>query len=85
MKLAIITAETARALADRPKDEAPVHLDGMVALDGPEAVAVAEALSSTPGAVSLTRLKRVSADALAVLRTKSTIRLPPDDDLTIVP
>jgi hypothetical protein len=85
LTLATISPETAQALTDRPKAEHAVRLYGITALDGPEAVAVAEALSSTPGAVSLTRLKRVSADALAVLRTKSTIALPPDDDLKIVP
>lgn len=83
--LATITAETARALTDRPKDEAPVRFDGIVALDGPEAVAVAKALAETSGRVSLTRLNRVSAEALAVLRTKSAITLPTDEQLTIVP
>jgi hypothetical protein len=85
MSLATITPETARALTDRPKDEAPVSFDGIVALDGPEAVALAKALADTTGAVSLTGLKRVSAEALAVLRTKSTVTLPPEEKLTIVP
>jgi hypothetical protein len=85
MNLTTLTPETARAVTDRPKDAWPVRFGGIVALDGPEAVAVARALAATSGAVSLTRLERVSAEALAVLRTKSAIRLPPDENLTIVP
>jgi hypothetical protein len=81
-----LTPETARALTDRKPRlvGAGVHLKGIKALDGPDAVAIAEALASTPGVVYLTYLERVSAKALAVLRTKPAIHLPPDDKLTIV-
>lgn len=80
-----LTAETARALTDRPASEFPVRLKGMTVLDGPAGVAVAEALASTSGSVHLEGLERVSARALAVLRTKPAIKLPPDEKLTIVP
>lgn len=85
LKLAALTPETARALTDRPESDAPVYMPGITVLVGPDGVAVAEALASTSGSVHLERLERVSAQALAVLRTKPTIKLPPDEKLTIVP
>ncbi len=54
-------------------------------LEGPDAVAVAEALASTPAPVVIKHLQRVSAPALAALRKKATITLPPDEKLDIVP
>jgi len=60
-------------------------LRGIKALDGSDAVAVAEALASTPAPIWMTSLERVSASALAALRRKDTIRLPPEEELTIVP
>jgi hypothetical protein len=60
-------------------------LFGIKTLDGPDAVAVAEALASTPAPVYMELLERVSAPALAALRKKATITLPPDEELTIVP
>ena len=77
-----LTPELARALTDR---RPPVYLFGIKALDGPDAVAVAEALASTPAPVYMEFLERVSAPALAALRKKATITLPPDEKLTIVP
>jgi hypothetical protein len=77
-----LTPELARALTDR---QPPVYLFGIKTLDGPDAVAVAEALASTPAPVYMEFLERVSAPALAALRKKVTITLPPDDKLTIVP
>jgi hypothetical protein len=77
-----LTPELARALTDR---QPPVYLFGIKTLDGPDAVAVAEALASTPAPVYMERLERVSAPALAALRKKATITLPPDEKLTIVP
>jgi hypothetical protein len=60
-------------------------LSGIKALDGPDAVPVAEALASTRGPIWMDFLERVSAPALAALRKKDTIRLPPEEELTIVP
>jgi hypothetical protein len=77
-----LTPELARALTDR---QPPVYLFGIKTLDGPNAVAVAEALASTPAPVYMEFLERVSAPALAALRKKATITLPPDEELTIVP
>jgi hypothetical protein len=77
-----ISPELATALTDRVR---PVYLSGIKALDGPDAVAVAEALASTPAPIWMTSLERVSAPAFAALRKKDTITLPPDDKLTIVP
>lgn len=77
-----LTPELAKALTDR---RPPVYLFGIKTLDGPDAVAVAEALASTPAPVYMELLERVSAPALAVLRKKATITIPPDEELTIVP
>jgi hypothetical protein len=77
-----LTPQLAKALTDR---QPPVHLLGIKTLDGPDALAVAEALASTPAPVYLGNLERVSAPALAALRKKATITLPPDEKLTIVP
>jgi len=77
-----LTPELAKALTDR---QPPVYLFGIKTLDGPDAVAVAETLASTPAPVYMEFLERVSAPALAALRKKATITLPPDEKLTIVP
>jgi len=77
-----ISPQLATALTDRVR---PVYLSGIKALDGPDAVAVAEALASTRGPIWMDSLERVSAPALAALRKKDTIRLPPEEELMIVP
>jgi hypothetical protein len=60
-----LTPELAKALTDR---QPPVYLFGIKTLDGPDAVAVAEALASTPAPVYMEFLERVSAPALAASR-----------------
>ena len=80
-----LTPEVARVLITRPNNEFPVYLSGITALEGPDAVAVAEALASTPTPVVMKHLERISAPALAALRKKATITIPPDEKLTIVP
>lgn len=77
-----LSPELALALTDR---KPAVYLGGLKSLDGPDAVAVAEALASTSAPVYLESLERVSAAALAALRKKATITMPPDEKLTIVP
>jgi hypothetical protein len=77
-----LSPELATALTNRTRS---VYLRGIKALDGSDAVAVAEALASTPAPIWMTSLERVSAPALAALRKKDTIRLPPEEELTIVP
>lgn len=77
-----LSPELATALTERTR---PVYLRGIKALDGPDALPVAEALASTPAPIWMDSLERVAAPALAALRNKATIRLPPDDKLTIVP
>jgi hypothetical protein len=72
----------AKALTDR---KPAVYLIGIKSLEGADGLRVAEVLASTPAPVYLEFLERVSPAALAALRTKSTIKLPPDDELTIVP
>jgi len=77
-----LSPELALALTDR---KPAVYLGGLKSLDGPDAVAVAEALASTPAPIYIEFLERVSAAALVALRKKATITLPPDEELTIVP
>jgi hypothetical protein len=77
-----LSPDLATALTDRTPS---VYLQGIKALDGPDAVPVAEALASTPAPIWMDSLERVSAPALAALRKKDTITLPPDEKLTIVP
>lgn len=77
-----LTPELAKILTDR---KPALYLSGIKSLEGDEAVRVAEVLASTPAPVYLEFLERVSADALAALRKKPTIKLPPKDKLTIVP
>ncbi|MFN7813750.1 MAG: hypothetical protein ACK5SI_13935 [Planctomycetia bacterium] len=77
-----LSPELATALTDRKQ---AVYLPGLKALDGPDAVRVAEALARTPAPVYIEFLERISAPALAALRKKATITIPPDEKLTIVP
>jgi|694.fasta_scaffold94849_2 hypothetical protein len=77
-----LSPELALALTDR---KPAVYLGGLKSLDGPDAVAVAEAMASTSAPVYIDYLERVSAPALAALRKKATIKIPPDEKLTIVP
>jgi len=79
--LARLTPDLATALTARKKS---VSLGGLKSLDGPEALAVAEALASTTAPVYLPSLERISAPALAALRKKATITIPADENLTIV-
>jgi len=62
-----------------------VYLRGLKSLEGPSAVAVAEALASTPAPVYIPNLERISAPALAALRKKATITIPANEKLTVVP
>lgn len=77
-----LTPELAKALTDR---KPATYLTGIKSLEGADGLRVAEVLASTPAPVYLEFLERVSPEALAALRKKSTIHLPPDEELTIVP
>lgn len=77
-----LTPELAKALTDR---KPAVYFIGIKSLEGADAVRVAEVLASAPAPVYLEFLERVSAAALAVLRSKPSIKLPPDAELTIIP
>ena len=77
-----LTPELAKALTDR---KPAVYLTGIKSLEGVDGLRVAEVLASTPAPVYLKFLERVSPAALAALRKKSTIKLPPDEELTIIP
>lgn len=76
-----LTPELAKALTDR---KPAVYFIGIKSLEGADGLRVAEVLASTPAPVYLEFLERVSPEALVVLRKKSTVKLPPDEELTIV-
>jgi hypothetical protein len=80
--LSSLTPELATALTSGTY---AVKLNGIRSLDGPESVAVAEALASSRAPVDLRKLERVSRSALESLRKRSTIKLPAAEKLTIVP
>lgn len=77
-----LSPDVARELTSRTPR---VRLPGIQSLDGPESIPVAEALARSPAPVDLKNLRKVSKAVLEILRKKATIRLPPDEKLTIVP
>lgn len=79
--LARLSPDLAISLTARNRS---VYLCGLKSLEGPDAVAVAEALASTPAPIYIPNLERISAHALAELRKKATITTPPDEKMTIV-
>jgi hypothetical protein len=80
--LSRIAPDVASTLTDRKYS---VYLTGIKSLEGDEGVRVAEALASTPAPVFLEFLERVSEPALAALRKKPSIKLPPIEKLKVVP
>lgn len=62
----------------------PLVLDGIVRLDGPDAMAITRSLIATPGLLALPALERIAAPALEILLEKQDIQLPPLDALDIV-
>jgi len=77
-----ITPEAAAALAPHGKD---LRLPGITALDAPDAVAVARALATKRGSVTLPSLKRITAAALMALAEKTEVDIDDFDTLEIVP
>jgi hypothetical protein len=62
-----------------------VVLENVTAIEGPEAVAIAGALATTEGELSLPNLKRISPRALTALLKKEDARLPEIESLEFAP
>lgn len=62
-----------------------VELPRVEAIEGPDAVAIAEAILAKDGPFALPGLRRVTRPALEVLQRKRDIRLPPPEALQVVP
>ena len=77
-----LTPELARTLTDR---KPAVYFIGIKSLEGADGLRVAEALASTPAPVYLEFLERVAEPALIAFREKPSIKLPPLEQLTVVP
>lgn len=75
-----LTPDIAVALTDR---DATVRL-GLVSLEGPDALALAQALGESRAPVHLNRLCRVSDPALKVLEENPRLRLPAMEKLTVL-
>jgi hypothetical protein len=77
-----LTAETARALADCPSFNG--QFPGITDLSGPDSAAIARAVARTPGYLSLSSLRTVSPQALAILRERPQTGLPLENQIRVI-
>lgn len=77
-----LSVETARALADCPSFSA--QFPGITDLSGPDSAAIARAVVRAPGYLSLSSLRTVSPQALAILRERPQTGLPLDKDIRVI-
>ena len=64
---------------------ASMTLPNVSILDAPDSVAIARSLASSAGFVALPNLRAASPLALAALRSKADMVLPPDDAIELLP
>ena len=76
------SVELARLIAARIEDPT---LPLVAAIDGPDAVSIAEALAASRGELGLPGLRRISSQALAVLLRRPDVVVPAVEDLEVVP
>lgn len=77
-----LSPKVATALAKRQEE---ISLDGLVALESRDAVAIARALATKQGPLALPNLKKLSPKTLLALAEKEDLELPPIDDLELIP
>lgn len=77
-----LSSDVATALAKRQEE---ISLDGIVAFESRDAVAIARALARKQGPLALPKLKRVSPKTLLALIEKEDLELPSIDDLELIP
>ena len=82
--LTSLSAEAATALAGSDAWRFG-SLPGITALDSPDAIAVAKALATRKGPLSLPNLKKISPKTLTALIQKEDVRLPLIETLEIIP
>lgn len=63
----------------------PVVLPNITTIDTPEAIEAVEVLATAKGQIELPRLKTISAKCLPILATKEDLRIPPSEQLEIIP
>lgn len=80
--LTALPADVARVLADCRRWDG--QLPGVTAFDAADSVAVATALASRKGGLSLPNLKRISPRTLTALIQKEDVRIPPLDALELI-
>lgn len=77
-----LSVETARALADCPSFSA--QFPGITDLSGPDSAAIARVVVRAPGYLSMSSLRTVSPQALAILRERPQTGLPLDKDIRVI-
>ena len=81
--LATLTTEAARVLSDMPQWNG--NLQGITAIDTPDAVEIARILARRQGPVSLHGLKRISPRTLLALIEKEDVFVPLVESLELIP
>jgi len=81
--LRTLDAETAAVLAGSQRWNGELY--GMTALDGADSLAVAKALATHKGPLSLLNLKKISPKTLSALITKEDVELPLIETLELIP
>ena len=61
------------------------QLSAVTALDSPDAVAIAKALATRKGPLSLPNLEKISPKTLSALVEKEDIEIPPIEKLELIP
>lgn len=62
-----------------------LYLDGLTAFDGPDSLAVAKALASRAGPLSLAGLEKISPKSLTALLEKRDVAIPLIENLELIP
>ena len=81
--LTTLDADAAKALALAPTWDGA--LPSMLALDSPDSVAIAQALATRQGPLSLPNLKKLSPKTLSILTEKRDIEIPLIKALELIP
>jgi len=81
--LTTLDADTARALA--AIDTWNGQLPGLTAFESSDSIAIAKALATRKGSLSLPNLKRISPKTLSALITKEDVEIPLIEKLELIP
>lgn len=81
--LQTLDGDTARVLAQSEVWDG--FLPGLTAFEAPESVAVARALATRKGRLTLSNLKKISPKTLSALIEKEDVEIPPIETLDLIP